>query len=179
MFKLFVSATVASFLFATVPSNNAFAWESPSQKAYNNAIAKAKASAAANSNSAAASGSNANAGGANVNGDKYEGGWGFTYVRNPTAVPMAVATPDVVVTSMGVEIGPLGSYSDQSVKLTPGGLESMSEVLNKASTYDGTEYGRARAMNYAAVICAKEPEIAKIRFGDKCNDLASIFPVKE
>ena len=150
---------------------------SPSQAAYNKAIANAKASAAAKAQAGAvAGGGSASGGTASNEGDHVDGSWGFSYARNPVAVPQAVVGPDVMVLSRGVEIGPIGSYSDQRGELTPDGLVKLGAVLDLASTTDGTPAGRERALNMAAVICAKDPELARIRFGDKCDDLGSLFP---
>lgn len=181
--KVVLATTLAFSMFATP----VMAWDkaptpTPSQTAYNKAVSKAQASmtakmqSSANAASAASGGGGGSATGGSV-GDT--NAWGFSYVRNPITIPQAVATPDVVVTSMGVELGPLFSYSNQSLQYTPGGLDGLANALNRASTYDGTDAGKAVAMDYAAVLCAKEPEVAKLRFGDKCNDLASLFPVSK
>ena len=149
---------------------------SPSQRQYNTAVAKAKASMAQKQNARAAS--VAEGGSATSGGDSIDGSWGFSYTDIPASVPQGVISYDAAILSDSWKIGPLGGHASQELSLTPDGMIKLGAALHLASTYDGTEEGKARALDMAAVICTQRPDLARTRFGDKCDDLGSIFPVE-
>lgn len=145
----------------------------PSQVQYDKAIAKAQGSFAQKQQAQAGGGT------ATTGGDDVAGSWGFSYTDIPTSVPQGVIGADAAILSDSWKIGPLGGHSSQDLRLTPDGMLKLSAVLRLASQYDGTPAGRAQALDVAAVVCAKDPDLARIRFGDKCADLDSIFPPLE
>lgn len=86
--------------------------------------------------------------------------WGFSYTRNPIHVPQATVSEEVAVTSTGIELGPLFSYSSQTVEFLPAGIVALAAVIHAATTNDGTYAGERAQFSFIAALCAKDDDAA-------------------
>lgn len=180
MIKSIPAALTALVLAAPLPAHATGKKPSPSQQQYDRAIAKAQGSFAQKQRATAGAVAGGGSGTATTGGDSIDGSWGFSYTDIPASTPQGVIGADAAILSDAWKIGPLGGHASQDLRLTPDGLLKLSAVLRMASQHDGTPGGRAQALDVAAVICAKDPDLARVRFGDgKCEDLGSLFPSLE
>lgn len=174
-FRIAAAALVASLVAA--PAHATGKKPTPSQQQYDKAIAQAKAAAAQKQQAAAGAVAAGGSGNATAGGDSIDGSWGFSYTDIPASVPTGVLGGDAAILSDSWKIGPLGGHASQELSLTPGGMTALAALVEAAGSYDGTPAGYNRSLSYAAVLCAKDPAVAVIRFGRAaCSDLASIYP---